>query len=141
MASKVERKDVFWYIVLRLIIVSSIFVAAIIILLSGAASVPMGPISSLFLAIYVLSAAYFLFYAFEKHHTVQAYMQVIFDLFLITAFVLFLVVKAVNKMLKARDAEPTQYIVEKVDAAALNARSADGWEVVSATDAGVVLKK
>ena len=87
MASKVERKDVFWYIVLRLIIVSSIFVAAIIILLSGAASVPMGPIFSLFLAIYVLSAAYFLFYAFEKHHTVQAYVQVIFDLFLITAFV------------------------------------------------------
>jgi hypothetical protein len=31
--------------------------------------------------------------------------------------------------------------VEQVDAAALNARSAEGWEVVSATDQGVVLKK
>lgn len=61
--------------------------------------------------------------------------------FLITAFVLFMVVKAVNKMLKAKEAEPTQYAVERVDEAALNARSADGWEVVSATDAGVVLKK
>ncbi len=61
--------------------------------------------------------------------------------FLITAFVLFMVVKAVNKVLKAKQAEPTKYIVEKVDEAALNARSADGWEVVSATDAGVVLKK
>lgn len=61
--------------------------------------------------------------------------------FLITAFILFMIVKAVNKVLKAKEAEPTKYIVEKVDEAALNARSADGWEVVSATDAGVVLKK
>ena len=87
MSSKVERKDVFWYIVLRLIIVTSILVAAVIIQLAGAAIVPMVPIFSLLLAIYVLSAAYFLFYAFGKHYAVQAYVQVIFDLFLITAFV------------------------------------------------------
>lgn len=63
-------------------------------------------------------------------------------MFIITAFVLFLVMKAASKMMKAKEAaEPTQYIVEKVDAAALNARSAEGWEVVSATDQGVVLKK
>jgi large conductance mechanosensitive channel len=62
-------------------------------------------------------------------------------MFIITAFVLFLVMKAASKAMKAKAAEPTQYIVEQVDAAALNARSAEGWEVVSATDQGVVLKK
>ncbi len=87
MLPKVEKKDVFWYIVVRLIIVTSILIAAVIILLSGAESVPMGPVFSLLLAVYVLSAAYFLFYALGKHYAVQAYVQVIFDLFLITAFV------------------------------------------------------
>ncbi len=61
--------------------------------------------------------------------------------FVITAFVLYLVMKAATKMMKEKAVEPTQYMVEKIDAAALNARSAEGWEVVSATDQGVVLKK
>ena len=61
--------------------------------------------------------------------------------FLIVALVMFLVVKASVKLVKAKDAEPTQYVVEKFDDAAINARSADGWEVVSAGDGGVVMKR
>ena len=61
--------------------------------------------------------------------------------FLIVAFVMFLVVKASLKLIKAKAAEPTRYVVEKFDDAAINARSADGWEVVSAGDGGVVMKK
>jgi large conductance mechanosensitive channel len=61
--------------------------------------------------------------------------------FLVIAFVMFMVVKASLKLFKAKAAEPTQYVVEKYDDAAINARSADGWEVVSAGDGGVVMKK
>jgi large conductance mechanosensitive channel len=61
--------------------------------------------------------------------------------FLIVALVMFLVVKASLKLIRAKAAAPTQYVVERYDDAALNARSADGWEVVSAGDGGVVMKK
>lgn len=61
--------------------------------------------------------------------------------FLIVALVMFLVIKASLKLIRAKAATPTEYVVERYDDAALNARSADGWEVVSAGDGGVVMKK
>ncbi len=61
--------------------------------------------------------------------------------FLIVALVMFFVVKASLRLVKAKASEPTQYVVEAFDDAAINARSADGWEVVSAGDGGVVMKK
>lgn len=61
--------------------------------------------------------------------------------FLIVGFVMFLVVKASLKLFKEKPAPPPEYVVEKYDNAAINARSADGWEVVSAGDGGVVMKK
>jgi large conductance mechanosensitive channel len=61
--------------------------------------------------------------------------------FLIVALVMFLVIKASLKLIRAKAAEPTKYVVETFDVAAINARSADGWEVVSAGDGGVVMKK
>ncbi len=61
--------------------------------------------------------------------------------FLITGFILFMIVKTAMKYMKKKDEAPPTYAVEKYDEAALNARSADGWEVVSAGADGVVLKK
>ena len=61
--------------------------------------------------------------------------------FLIVALVMFFVVKAAVRLMKEQDAEPTRYVVERFDDAALNARAADGWEVVSAGDGGVVMRK
>ena len=61
--------------------------------------------------------------------------------FLIVALVMFLVVKATLKLVKEKRTDPTEYVVETYDAAAINARSADGWEVVSAGEGGVVMKK
>ena len=61
--------------------------------------------------------------------------------FLIVALVMFIVVKASLKLIKAKTAEPTQYVVERYDDAAINARSADGWEVVAGGDGGVVMKR
>ncbi len=61
--------------------------------------------------------------------------------FLIVAFVMFLLVKASLKLFKQKPAQPTQYVIERLDDAAINARSADGWEVVSVGDGGVVMKR
>jgi large conductance mechanosensitive channel len=61
--------------------------------------------------------------------------------FLIVALVMFLVVKATLRIFREKPEEPAEYLVETYDAAAINARSADGWEVVSAGDGGVVMKK
>ena len=61
--------------------------------------------------------------------------------FLIIGLVMFLVVKASLKAFKEEPPAPPEYIVEKYDAAAINSRSADGWEVVSAGEGGVVMKK
>lgn len=61
--------------------------------------------------------------------------------FLIVALIMFLVVKASLRWFREKPAEPAEYIVERYDTAAINARSVDGWEVVSAGDGGVVMKK
>ena len=84
---KVERKDVFWYIILRLIILTSILVSAVIIQLAGAPVFPIVPIFYLILVSYLVSAIFLLLYARGKHYGFQAYLQVLFDLLLITAFV------------------------------------------------------
>ena len=84
---KVERKDVFWYIILRLIILTSILVSAVIIQFAGAPVFPIVPIFYLILVSYLVSAIFLLFYAWGKHYGFQAYLQIIFDLLLITAFV------------------------------------------------------
>ena len=83
---KVERKDVFWYIILRLIILTSILVSAVI-QLAGAPVFPIVPIFYLILVSYLVSAIFLLLYARGKHYGFQAYLQIIFDLLLITAFV------------------------------------------------------
>ena len=87
MSFKVERRDVFWYVLLRLIVVTSIFVAAVIIQLAGAAIFPLIPILRLLFVGYVCSIVYGALYVLDRHYAVQAYIQVVFDLFLITAFV------------------------------------------------------
>jgi large conductance mechanosensitive channel len=61
--------------------------------------------------------------------------------FLIVAIIMFLVVKATLRWFKEKPEEPAEYVVETYDTAAINARSVDGWEVVSAGDGGVVMKK
>ena len=61
--------------------------------------------------------------------------------FVIVGFILFLIVKASLRMFKKETPPPPEYVVERYDAAAINSRSADGWEVVSAGEGGVVMKK
>jgi signal transduction histidine kinase len=84
---KIERRDIFWYIILRLIIVTSILVSAVVLQLAGASVFPIVPVFYLILLSYLMTAVCLLLYSRGKYLGLQAYLQLIFDLFLITAFV------------------------------------------------------
>ncbi len=87
MSSKVERRDLFLYILVRLIVLASIFVAALIIQLAGAAVLPLIPILQVLFVAFVFSIVSGLLYVLDRHYSVQAGVQVVFDLLLITALV------------------------------------------------------
>jgi signal transduction histidine kinase len=87
MPTAIERKDLFWYIVLRFIIVTSILVSVIVLQLAGASVFPIVPVFYLIALAYVVTVCCLLSYYKAKYLGLQAYLQLVFDLFLITAFV------------------------------------------------------
>jgi two-component system sensor histidine kinase PilS (NtrC family) len=87
MKDKVERKSILLMIIFRGIIVTLLLLLAIAIEYSASFSFSFIPFIKIILAAYVLSAAYFLFYYWGRFPAVQAYVQVILDLVLITALV------------------------------------------------------
>ncbi len=82
-----KKKDILWLILLRLIIVTSLLVSAVIIQYSTAVFLPLNPFYYLVLSFYVLSFIYFIFYIWGKFFKIQVYFQIFFDLLLITALV------------------------------------------------------
>jgi two-component system sensor histidine kinase PilS (NtrC family) len=87
MKDKVDRKSILLMIIFRGIIVTLLLLLALAIEYSASFSFSFIPFIKIILAAYVLSAAYFLFYYWGRFPAVQAYIQVIFDLVLITALV------------------------------------------------------
>jgi signal transduction histidine kinase len=83
----VERRNVFLYNVYRLVVLTSLLVAAVIIQLSSSEAAPNLPFYDVLVAAYVCSALFFGLYAWSSRLAAQAYIQVVFDLLLITAFV------------------------------------------------------
>lgn len=81
-----RRKDIFWFILLRLIIVTTIFISIVTIQYATSATLSLSAFYLIFFA-YFLSAIYFLLYFWGKNYTLQAYIQIFFDLLLITALV------------------------------------------------------
>ncbi|MGB9907048.1 MAG: ATP-binding protein [Candidatus Saccharicenans sp.] len=80
---KIERKDLLRYILLRLLIITSILIAAVIIQYSTGTDFP--PVFILTVIVfYGLSLIYFLLYLWGKFLVFQAYLQLISDLMLIT---------------------------------------------------------
>ena len=71
----------------RLIIVTTLVVAAVVIQWSTVSFLPLGPFYSLIIGSYVLSIFYLLLYRWDSHYRFQAYLQIHFDLLLITALV------------------------------------------------------
>jgi signal transduction histidine kinase len=83
----VERRHVFLYNVYRVVVLTSLLVSAIIIQLSSPDAPSNLPFYYLILGAYVFSAVFFALYAGGRRLVAQAYLQVVFDLLLITAFV------------------------------------------------------
>ena len=83
----VERRSVLLYNVYRLVVLTSLLVSALIIQFSSSEGGPNLPFYYLILAGYGFAAVCFVLYAWGRALVVQAYLQVIFDLLLITAFV------------------------------------------------------
>lgn len=83
-----ERRDIFRLILFRVIIFTSLFVSAVIIQFSTDTFLPLGTFYYLIAVSYALCLIYFLIYYFWKRNfKVQVYIQIFFDLLLITALV------------------------------------------------------
>ena len=86
-ARTVERRNVLLYNVYRLVVLTSLLVSALIIQLSSPDSELNLPFYYVIIGAYVFSAVFFVLYAWRLSLVVQASLQVVFDLLLITAFV------------------------------------------------------
>lgn len=86
---KKQRKDIFWFILLRLIIITTLVVSAVIIQFSTSIFLPLGLFYYLILFTYFLSFIYIILYYWGRYLSFLVYLQIFFDLFLITALVYF----------------------------------------------------
>ncbi|MEW5900043.1 MAG: ATP-binding protein [Acidobacteriota bacterium] len=84
---KTQKRHIFWFILIRLIAVTSILVAVVIIQSSTTDFMPLIPFYYLVLLTYLLSIVYLVLHWWWKNYTVQAYIQTVADLLLITALV------------------------------------------------------
>jgi len=82
-----RKRHVFWFILLRLIVVTSLVTSAFIIQYSTAIFLPLSPFYYVIVAFYVLTLLYFLLYLWGKNYILQVYLQIILDLYLITGLV------------------------------------------------------
>jgi len=73
-----------WY---RLIVISTLIVAAVIIQLSTSEFLPLMPFYVFVLCSFLLSVIYILLYRWDRHYAFQGYLQIFIDLLLITYFV------------------------------------------------------
>jgi two-component system sensor histidine kinase PilS (NtrC family) len=87
MERSIEKKHVLLYNLYRLVVLTSLLVSAFIIQLSSPDSEPNLPFYYLILGAYGCSAFFFGLYVWGRRLVAQAYVQVIFDLLLITSFV------------------------------------------------------
>jgi len=81
------RRNVRSLLVGRIIVVSSLFVAAVVIQLATSSILPVAPFYFLILSEYLSSLVFLLLYFFDSHYQAQAYAQGFFDLLVITALV------------------------------------------------------
>ncbi|MEA3421561.1 MAG: HAMP domain-containing sensor histidine kinase [Acidobacteriota bacterium] len=83
-----KRNDIFWFIIIRLIVLTSLAVSTVIIQYSTDASIKLiNPFFYLALGVYSLSIVYFILFYAAKNYTFQAYLQIFIDLLLITALI------------------------------------------------------
>jgi len=82
-----SRKNILSFIVIRLIVITSLVISAVIIQYSTSIFLLLNPFYYVILLFCFLSLVYFLLYLWGKYCTAQVYLQIFFDLILITALV------------------------------------------------------
>lgn len=81
------KKNILALIVGRLIAVTALLVAAVVIQFSTVSFLPLMPFYVILLGSYVMTLMYLVLYRFDRHYRFQAYFQIVCDLFWITALV------------------------------------------------------
>ena len=81
-----RKKDIFWFILFRLIIITTLFISILTIQFATATFLPLYAFYLVFLA-YFLSLLYFVLYFWWRNYSFQVCLQIFFDLILITALV------------------------------------------------------
>jgi two-component system sensor histidine kinase PilS (NtrC family) len=81
------KRNILNLIVFRLIIVTTLLAAAVIIQLSTAVFLPLGPFYIVILTAYAASLVFLLVYSRSRRYEAQAYGQTLFDILLITVLV------------------------------------------------------
>ncbi len=84
---KIQKKHILWFILIRLIAITSILVSVVIIQSSTTDFIPLLPFYYLVLLTYLLSLIYLCLCSWWRNYPFQAYLQLVFDLLLITALV------------------------------------------------------
>lgn len=88
---EIKRKDLFWFIILRLVVITSLAVSVIFIQYGTSAFFEVSPLLShlytFILIVYGISAVYFLLFWWNRHLKAQVYLQIFLDLFFITYMV------------------------------------------------------
>jgi len=81
-----RKKDIFWFILFRLIIITTLFISILTIQIATTTFLPLYAFYLVFIA-YFFSFLYFVLYFWWKNYAFQVYLQIFFDLLLITALV------------------------------------------------------
>ena len=81
-----QKKNLLWFIILRLILFTSLLLSAVTIQYSAETAL-INPLYVLIFAAYLLSVLYLVLYFWGKRYDLQAYLQIFFDLLLITVLV------------------------------------------------------
>lgn len=83
----IERKSVLWLIIIRLVVMLTLFLSTLVIQSTAPFLPPLVPFYGLLSASLVLSAAYLVVYRLSRNMTAQAYVQIVLDLVIVTGLV------------------------------------------------------
>jgi len=84
---KTLKRYVGWLLLGRLAVVSSLFVAAVVIQLATSSFLPLAPFYFLIISEFVSGIGFLLLFLFDTHYRAQAYAQILIDLAVITGLV------------------------------------------------------
>jgi two-component system sensor histidine kinase PilS (NtrC family) len=84
---RIDRRSLKSLIIARVMIVTTLLVAALVIQLSTTSYLRLEPFYILIIGTLLLSAIYLILFRFSRHVRVQAYVQIVCDLLLVTALV------------------------------------------------------